>query len=72
MPRPPEKSGADQLMDIELLIANLEHCQATGTPFDIASYRPQMREAAVRSAWRVLDRSRFNRIISQLGDEEVS
>lgn len=62
MSRPEPKSGADLLMEVELLISTLKWSQETGTPLDPEAFRAQalesMRESGRAAAYRILDRSR--------------
>jgi hypothetical protein len=56
-------------MDVELLLATCEHAQRTGIASDPDSFRPLQREAAVRDAWRILDRADLEDQINQIGDQ---
>jgi hypothetical protein len=49
---------ADMLMNVEQLLATCEHSLSTGTPVDPESLRPLIRDAARRSARRLLNRRR--------------
>ncbi len=69
MSRPAPYTTGDLLMDVELLLSTIEHCQRTGTTFDLESFKPQLRESGRRAAWRILDRSNLKRQIDEIGEQ---
>lgn len=59
MTEPEPLSGPDQLMHLELLIAELKHCQETGQPFVLDDTHPlkqHIRATARQRAWAIIRR----------------
>jgi hypothetical protein len=71
--RPVPKSGADRLMELELLISSLQWSQRTGIPLDPDALKAQalesMRESGRAAAWRILDRSRDRLVCLRLEEQ---
>lgn len=80
MNHPEPLSGPDQLMHLELLIAQLEHCEDTGTPFVLDNSHPLKQHCRAAARQRTLGMLRasserlrvwreFDQIINHMEDQ---